>query len=70
MQFLKTWKKSDSLGFSRIRLAQESHDNYKGISKVTVDFNAYETEEKYDCIWASHLRHKLDSGAFIRKCMD
>ncbi len=69
--FKKHGKKVTALDFGTSVYAQESHDNYTGISKVTIDFNAYETEEKYDCIWASHvLEHQSNPGAFIRKCMD
>ena len=64
-------KKVTALDFGTSVYAQENHNNYSGISKINVDFYAYETEEKYDCIWASHvLEHQPDPGTFIRRCID
>ena len=64
-------KKVTALDFGTSVYAQESHDNCSGIRKVNIDFYAYETEEKYDCIWASHvLEHQSDPGSFIRKCIN
>jgi len=64
-------KKVTALDFGTSVYAQESHENYSGINRITVDFYAYETEEKYECIWASHvLEHQPDPGSFIKKCIN
>ena len=64
-------KKVTALDFGTSVYAKESCDNYLGINKINVDFFAFETNEKYDCIWASHvLEHQSDPGAFIRRCID
>lgn len=43
-------------------------ENYDYISG---DFMEYPFEDKFDCIWASHvLEHQPNPGAFIRRCIE
>ena len=45
----------------------KNHD----IRKIDANFYEVTFDEKFDCIWASHvLEHQPDSGQFIRRCMD
>ena len=38
------------------------------VSTIVADFNCYEFNDSYDCIWCSHcLEHQLDSHSFLRK---
>ena len=43
-------------------------ENKNKISVVVADFNTWETEEKFDAVWCSHvLEHQLNVNAFLVK---
>jgi len=64
-------KKVTALDFGTSIYALQMNDNYDGIHHVEIDFNKYNPEQKFDCIWASHvLEHQENPGVFIKKCMD
>ena len=63
-------KKVTAIDFGTSVYAQQSQNNYADIRKLNIDFYTYEAEEKFDCIWASHvLEHQPDPGSFLRKCI-
>lgn len=64
-------KKVTALDFGKSVYSFKSHNNFSEIKTITIDFYAYETQEKYDCIWASHvLEHQPDPGSFIKKLIN
>ncbi len=49
----------------------KSVDEGNRINVIYVDFNKWETKEKYEIVWASHvLEHQRNAGSFIEKLVD
>ena len=43
-------------------------DEHEGIKFIEGDFNVLKIEDKFDCIWASHiLEHQLNANIFLKK---
>jgi len=64
-------KKVTAIDFGNSIYAQNKGDNYQNIDHIEADFIQYKTDQKYDCIWASHvLEHQNNPGEFISKCIE
>lgn len=64
-------KKVTALDFGTSIYAQAKTSQNENVNLIEVDFNKFFPEEKFDCIWASHvLEHQPDPGFFIRKSID
>lgn len=59
-----------ALDFGTSIYAEQKGTNYENVKYIEVDFLSYDPEQKFDCVWASHvLEHQTDPGTFIKKCM-
>lgn len=40
-----------------------------GLQAIVADFNTYDFEKSFDCVWCSHvLEHQLNVNVFLKKC--
>ena len=47
------------------------NNNHKSLKTIIADFNTYNFNQKFDCIWCSHvLEHQLNVNTFLKKIYD
>jgi len=69
--FNKNLKKVTALDLGKSIYAKNQGSNYLGIENIEGDFYNYNFDQKYDCLWASHvLEHQANPGLFIKKCIE
>ncbi|MFT7536779.1 MAG: SAM-dependent methyltransferase [Hyphomicrobiaceae bacterium] len=67
----KNGKAVTSLDFGASIYAKSLDSINEGVTRVEANFYEVEFDEKFDCLWASHvLEHQPDPGQFLRRCMD
>lgn len=67
----KNGKKVTALDFGTSIYAMSKESEQENVNSIEANFYETDFDEKFDCIWASHvLEHQPDAGLFLRRCME